>query len=481
MKKCRRLIIKFNVFLVIGLTLPSLLVAAPLQDPIRIDSGLVAGTVIGDADKPVRIYRGIPYAAPPVGALRWKETQAVEPWQGVLEATEFGPWAAQRYPSPAVFEVKSDADMSEDSLSLNVLTPAKDANEKLPVMVWLHGGRLDILSGNMLRYNTPELPATGAIVVTVNHRLGPFGYLAHPWLSEESPYSSSGHYGNLDIIAALHWVHTNIAAFGGDRERVTVFGQSGGGRKVNFLMTSPLVPDGYMHRAISMSSSIDSISRKEAEQHGLALTEELGVKSPAELRATPWRDIIAAAEKIGWTGKMVEDGWALEEPITQSFAEGNQKDIPFMIGMVKTEDAGHFNVPVQLLPTIAQKDSPVYAYTFSAVPTGWKKQGVTGWHAIDMSYLFGDPKQSFENAKPEYVRAYPMQQGAQQVDPEFTAADAKFAETFKQLWVQFAATGNPSIEGVLNWPAYTAKSEKYLELDKKLEIKSGYSKLQHGE
>ncbi|MEX1032621.1 MAG: carboxylesterase family protein [Cellvibrionaceae bacterium] len=477
MKNYQQLLPQFTIFLIAALFLSCASIAAPLQDPIRTESGYVAGTAVDG----VRIYRGIPYGTPPVGELRWKEPQPVAPWQGVRDATEFSPWAAQSYPTPAVFEVKTDSDMSEDSLYLNVLTPAENSEQKLPVMVWLHGGGLDILSGNMLRYNTPDLPATGAVVVTVNHRLGPFGYLAHPWLSEESPYNASGHYGNLDLMLALHWVQNNIAAFGGDPKRVTIFGQSGGGRKVNFLMTSPLLPEGYFHRAISMSSSIDSISKDEAEQRGLALTEELGVSSISELRATPWRDIVAAAEKVGWRGQMVVDGWALPQPITEIFAEGRQRDVPFMIGMVKTEDAGHFNVPVQLLPTIKPGNSPVYAYTFTAVPAGWKEQGVTGWHAIDMTYIFGDPKDSFENAKPEYVRAYPMRQGAQGADPGFTAADVRFGENFKKIWVQFAATGNPSVKGVVDWPPYTADREKYLELDQDLEIKTGYSKLRHGQ
>jgi para-nitrobenzyl esterase len=369
--------------------------------------------------------------------------------------------------------------MSEDCLHLNVLTPAASQRDRLPVLVWFHGGGLDILSGNMARYNTPDLAQAGAVVVTISHRLNAFGYLAHPWLNAESPHKSSGHYGNLDLIAALQWVQENIAAFGGDPQRVTIFGQSGGGRKVNFMMASPIVPSGLFQRAISMSSSINTIAKEQAEKNGAALIEALGVKSLAELRAKPWREIVAAAAKTRFSGQLVEDGWALTEPVTQSFADGDQKDVPFMIGMVLTEDAGHFNVPVRLLPTIKQRRSPVYAYAFTAVPAGWRKDGVTGWHAIDMAYLFGSAKENFENAKPEYFRAYAQTQGAKNKDPGLTTADLKFAQRFQQIWVQFAATANPSLPRVLDWPAYRAETDRYVELDVPLAVKSGYSKLQH--
>ncbi len=452
---------------------------AQLSNPIKTDSGYIAGTVIGAAEKPVSIFRGIPYAAPPIDNLRWRPPQPVEPWEGIREATSMSPWAAQRYPSPAVFEVATDKDMSEDSLYLNVLTPATKPNEKLPVMVWLHGGRLDILSGNMARYNSPELAAQGTVLVNINHRLNAFGYLAHPWLSEESSHNASGDYGMLDIIAALEWVQKNIAQFGGDPANVTIFGQSGGGRKVNWLMTSPLVPKGLFHRAISMSSSIDSVTLYTAEADGKRLIEKLGVKSLTELRAVPWREIVQAAEDIGFRGRVVETGYSLPEPITTRFSKGLQQDVPFMIGMVLTEDAGHFNVPVNLLPIIQQGKSPVYAYTFRAVPNGWKQDGVSGWHAIDMAYLFGDAYNNFTHAKPEYFRAYAARQGAQDKDPKMTEADRKFASDFQKMWVQFAKTGNPNIEGLSNWPTYNAQGDQYIELDNGFTVKQGYSKLVH--
>lgn len=456
-------------------------IAMALEDPVKIDSGYIAGTMAGDPANPVRIYRGIPYAAPPVGELRWKPPQPVESWQGIREVTKLTPWAAQRYPSVPVFEVATDDDMSEDCLYLNVLTPAKGADDKLPVMVWLHGGGLDILSGNMLRYNEPDLAARGAVVVNVNHRLNVFGFLAHPWLRAESPHNASGDYGMLDIVAALEWVQRNIARFGGDPKRVTIFGQSGGGRKVNWLMVSPIVRDGLFHRAIPMSGSIRSVPNDEAEAMGIRLVEELGVNNLKELRAVPWRELVATAGKVQFSGRLVENGYSLLEPITTSFAKGLQKDVPYMIGMVKTEDEGHFNVPVDLLPNMKQRSAPVYAYTFTAVPAGWKKDGVTGWHAIDMAYLFGNAYENFTYAKPEYFRAYARRQGARNKDPGMTDADIAFARNFQNLWVQFARTGDPGIDGLVDWPAWDPEGDYYLELDNPLEVKQGYAELVHGE
>jgi len=203
------------------------------------------------------------------------------------------------------------------------------------------------------------------------------------------------------------------------------------------------------------------------------------VNSLAELRAVPWRELVAAAQETGFRGRLVQNGHSLREPITTTFAKGQQKDVPFMMGMVKTEDAGHFNVPVDLLPNMQQRSAPVYAYTFTAVPAGWKKDGVTGWHAIDMAYIFGDAKENFTHAKPEYFRAYAARQGADNKDPQMTPADIEFANNFQKIWVQFAKTGNPSIEGVVQWPAYNPATDYYLELDNPLEVKQGYSKLEH--
>jgi para-nitrobenzyl esterase len=271
-----------------------------LVDPIKIDTGYVSGTVIGDVGKEVRIYRGIPYAAPPVGDLRWKPPQPADSWPGIRECTAFG----NSSPQPMAVTDMRDMPKSEDCLYLNVLTPAKAASDNLPVMVWLHGGGYTMGSASMPPYGSPRLPQNGVVLVTANMRLGPLGLLAHPLLSQESPEGVSGNYMFFDMIAALEWVQRNIAAFGGNAGNVTIFGESGGGGKVDCLMSSPLA-GGLFHRAIYESGAAGSlmpgIPMKDLESKGEKLFAKLGVDKGADpleaARAVP-PDKIFEAETI---------------------------------------------------------------------------------------------------------------------------------------------------------------------------------------
>jgi para-nitrobenzyl esterase len=274
---------------------------ALLPDPIKTDAGYLSGTTIGEVGKEVRIYRGIPYAAPPVNELRWKPPQPVTPWKGIKECAKFGPYATQyTWTGPWMGELQ-EAGMSEDCLHLNVLTPAKTAKDKLPVIVYLHDGGLDAGSGNRPLYNNPYLPQHGIVMVTVSHRIGAMGFFAHPGLSAESPNHATGNYGMLDVVTALKWVQQNIAAFGGDPGRITIMGQSGGGTKVMWLLTSPLAK-GLFHRAIIEGgiSGADGVSglkrdvhtQAEAEAQGEKIAAKLGAKDIAELRAISWQEIL---------------------------------------------------------------------------------------------------------------------------------------------------------------------------------------------
>ena len=211
-------------------TTPAATESNVLLDPIKLDAGYVSGTMVGDPGKEVRVYRGIPYAAPPVGDLRWKAPQPVVPWSGIREATVFGSMCPQNRASWV------SGNMGEDCLTLNVFTPAKKTDEKLPVMVWLHGGGFAVGTANSPPYTWPSLPQHGVVMVGVNHRLGAIGLLALPQLSAESPEGVSGNYLFLDLIASLKWVQANIAAFGGDANNVTVFGESGGGGKTDAMV-----------------------------------------------------------------------------------------------------------------------------------------------------------------------------------------------------------------------------------------------------
>src|SRR5690554_5807645 len=240
-------------------------------------------------------FLGIPYAKPPIGELRWREPEPPESWSGVREAVA---WADQSAQDMALERI-NEGGMSEDSLYLNVTAP-KDA-EDLPVMVWFHGGSFAILSANSNQYNNPAGPTDrGVVLVTVNHRLGPFGYIAHPLLTAESEYGGSGNYGQMDLVMALKWVQDNIAEFGGDPDNVTLFGQSGGGGKAYSLLNSPQAV-GLFHKAIVQSdaSPLDTTgepgdSLAVSEAIGSALFDRAGVTSLEEARALPWTAFVQA-------------------------------------------------------------------------------------------------------------------------------------------------------------------------------------------
>src|SRR4030042_549349 len=229
------------VFLLAGITLSGcekkaeVIMPEVLSCPLRIDTGYISGTVIGDVDNHIKAYRGIPYAAPPVGDLRWKPPQPAAPWEEIRQCTEFS-----KSPPQAAMAGLPPSPQSEDCLYLNVMTPAKTVGESLPVMVWLHGGGYSSGSGTDLLSNLYRLPQHGVVVVTVSMRLDTLRLLAHPLLTAESPNNSSGNHMFLDMIAALEWIKRNISVFGGNPDNVTIFGESGGGSKVSTLMASPL-------------------------------------------------------------------------------------------------------------------------------------------------------------------------------------------------------------------------------------------------
>lgn len=257
---------------------------------IKLDTGYITGTVVSQTGREVYIYKGIPYAAPPIGELRWKPPQPAASWSGVRACTEFSVQAAQ-YPDVNAPDAGKKVQSSEDCLYLNVLTPTEKTTDKLPVMVWLHGGGLRYGNGNFALSVNLGLPLHGVVQVNINHRLGVMGLLAHSLLTAESPQYSSGDYMFLDMIAALQWVKRNIAAFGGDPANVTIFGESGGGLKVAALMASPLA-NGLFQRAIIESGGryFDTVPLDEMEGFGEKLFRKLGVAKE--------KDPLAAVRKL---------------------------------------------------------------------------------------------------------------------------------------------------------------------------------------
>src|SRR5262249_29454974 len=283
------------ILLAVGLVFAFSGLALSANDTVRVDGGLISGSVVDG----VRSYKGIPFAAPPVGELRWKVPQPVAAWEGVRECNDFGSDCPQApYPQSSVY-YSAPRKQSEDCLCLNVWTAAK-AGEKRPVMVWIHGGALTRGSGATRAYDGTALAKKGVVLVTVNYRLGPLGYLAHSELTAESPNHSSGNYGVLDQVAALKWVQKNIAAFGGDPSRVTIFGESAGSWSVNVLVGTP-VAKGLFHRAIGESGGQfgpmmylkeDHDKLLSAEKVGAAFAKAAGADSIKALRALPADKII---------------------------------------------------------------------------------------------------------------------------------------------------------------------------------------------
>jgi para-nitrobenzyl esterase len=465
------------------------------MNKVRLDTGYISGTVLGEPGKEVYTYRGIPYAAPPVGDLRWKPPQPAASWSGVRECTVYSMQPAQ-FPD-VNFPGEKKIPSSEDCLYLNVLTPAKKAAEKLPVMVWFHGGGLRYGSGNWSLYNGPGLPRHGVVLVTVNSRLGVTGLFTHPRLSRESPEGVSGNYMFLDLIASLRWVKRNIAAFGGDPNNVTIFGESGGGSKVIGLMASPLAK-GLFHRAICESggSSLQPVPLEDLEAFGERLFARLGVSGKedplAAARALSWEEIIEAdqamnvemGEQYVFMGvwNIALDGWFMPDSPPNIFKAGKQNPVHYILlaNMGELTGPGFLVAPqmvtgyVNLLSGAGQAGVKGYAGIFDQVPYNWRREGGVASHAMEIHFVFGalDDAEAWKALFFLYARA-----GAKTPAPLITDADRRVSGAMMQMWAQFARTGDPSVEGLVTWPAWEKATDRYLYIVEPLQVKSGYSEV----
>ena len=464
------------------------------MDAVKTDSGYVSGMVAGEPDKPIYVYNGIPFAAPPVGTLRWRPPQPVEKWTGIRQCTTFGSAAPQQIrPSSAEFNLPQ----GEDCLYLNVLTPAKKAEDKLPVMVWMHGGGYFAGSGNEPLFNNTRLPQHGIVLVNVNMRLGVLGLLAHSLLSKESPKGVSGNYLFLDMIAALKWVQKNIAAFGGNPDNVTIFGESGGGAKVATLLATPLAK-GLFHRAICESGSACSPiapgkKLKEIEAAGQELFVKLGVDKEqdplAAARAVPWQKIIEADAEITpmanppvglWDGAV--DGWVLPDTAANIFQAGQQN----VASLITCANLGELTGPGMLvmpwiipayskmLSSQRKAGAKVFACIFDQVPDSWRREGCVSSHAIELPYVFGNV-----DIPQNWIGLYRVvgPAGAKTETPKISDADLKTSELMMKMWSQFARTGDPNVVGLTDWPAWEPDKDQYLYVTEWPQIKSGFSKV----
>ncbi len=434
-------------------------------DPARVATA--TGLVEGMLDGAVGCFLGIPFARPPIGELRWCPPEPVEPWEGVRSARAFGNPPMQYVDAiPVIHERKPTP--SEDCLYLNVWRPARRSATGLPVMVWFHGGAFVVGSGSAAEFDGRRLAMAGVVVVTVNYRLGPFGFFAHPALAAQSPTGSTGNYGLLDQRAALQWVQENIAAFGGDPANVTIFGESAGGISVSCHVASPQ-SQGLFAKAISQSATWFTIPHGIPDAHtapDLAaadaerLARRLGCGKEGriidDLRSVSAQDLLEATAGHPLFAPVV-DGWFLPEDPASLFAAGRVRQVPYLLGWNADEGsrfaeggrggeaALDFARRAAVDPVLAvarAMGSPVYLYNFNRVPSTDLASQFGAYHGLEVPYVFGN---------------LPAAEG-------YDSSDERLSATMIAYWTQFAATGDPNAEGLAPWPRYTVESGACLEL-----------------
>ena len=481
--------------------------ASALGKPVQLESGLVRGEVVEGTT--VQVFRGIPYAAPPIGDLRWREPTAVASWEGVRSATEFGNICHQG-PALAAMIRQDLPTRSEDCLYLNVWTGALGSETKQPVMVWIHGGGLTLGWGHQRGYDGTHLAEQGVVLVSINYRLGALGFLAHPLLNDEA--GVSGNYGLKDQIAALEWVQRNIDAFGGDPNNVTIFGESAGGTSVHALIASPR-SKGLVHRGIAQSPWVtgsnyahlhkDQPTVGSATENGRQWidTHFDGVDSLAKLRALGAEDVFAAQE-AGYAVAVTVDGDFMPRHAADVYKRGEQLDVPVIAGTntdegtifqgmlpfntpedfsaaMQEQFGDHASTILDLYPAkdarslLAAKNQLItdtwFLQNTRNMLAGMAKVSSNGWqyhfsrrspqapmlgafHGMEIAYAFGN------------------------LDAEASAEDQALSDAMTRYWVQFAKTGNPNVEGLPVWPAYDPETDQHLELGDEIKAGAGYRK-----
>ena len=475
---------------------------ATTRRTVRIDTGFISGQTNSDG---VTSFLGIPFAAPPLGNLRWRPPQPAGPWKGTRRADHFGASCMQdemgvRLPWSRGFMTQGP--ISEDCLYLNVWTVSPASSQRMPVMFWIYGGGFSEGSSAVAVYNGANLARNGVVVVTINYRVGPLGFLAHPGLTAESQQHSSGNYGLLDQIAALNWVHRNIAAFGGDPSNVTIFGQSAGAGSVAILMTSALAKGFFVHAITQSGLGFFRGPRPrktlvEAEQQGVKYAEGLGAHSLAQLRALPATDFAKPIPGLprGLSGFSTNlDNWVVTNnipshqvplingmvsndigiadygdgrtspPVTleayktqmktlcgdevatclKLYPANNEKEAADSLVTARRDRA---RVSIYLWATDRAKRGSVYTYYFDH-PEPWPQYPLFGaFHTSEVPYIFQTLKMLHRDWRPE---------------------DFKVSREVSSYWTNFARSGNPNGEGLPHWPEFKADSQNTMELGSRM-------------
>ena len=482
------------------------------EDPVSVDGGAVSGKVL---ESGVRAYFGVPFAAPPVRELRWREPQPVESWKGLYHADRKAPECIQVLRRHDINHYFGEEATSEDCLYLNIwASGSAKPGARLPVIVYVYGGGFTLGSSGMAMYEGENLAKKGAVFVNFNYRVGALGFLAHPELTAESPHHASGDYGFLDQIAALQWIKHNIAKFGGDPDNVTISGQSAGSASVSALEASPLAKGLFQHGfAMSLSFFDDRLALPklaDAEKTGLEVQKALGAASIADMRAIPADKILALQKdcQLGCAGTVavspVIDGYFLPDAVPVVFAAGHQNDVPTVVGFTRDESSNKLKTAANLDAYLAAADElygnrtskflalyPAHddaeaklmgntAAREALVETGTRKwalaERATG-KAPFYVYMFSrvhpfvaDPK-LFDH--PQTIGAYHTSDVPYWFETQdalnlfrttrnWTPYDRDLADKMSDCLIGFARTGNPSTDTVA-WPAWKQDSEQYVE------------------
>lgn len=428
------------------------------ENPVlTVEGGQLRG--VETTSEGVIAYKGIPYAAPPVGDLRWREPQPVKPWKGVKTADSFGPASVQAdQPVGSFYQKeffwKGDPLRSEDCLYLNIWTPAAGKPDAgLPVAMWIHGGAYVQGYGHEIEFDGEEFAKRGVILVTVNYRLGVLGFMAHPLLTEESPHGVSGNYGILDQREALGWLRRNIARFGGDPDNITVFGQSAGAGSVQCLLASPLCRGMIAKAAIQSGGGLRGLDSREnsladAEASGRAFLDFAGFETLEAMRACPAEKLCSlAVEYNAQTGKAVRltpnvDGYLLNDHFTGTAMAGGLPDIPYLVGSV----AGDSESLKESIPDFgalleAQGRRPAYLYSFSRALPG---DDAGAFHSSELWYLFGTLGRSWR---------------------PFSETDRELSVRMTDYWTNFIKTGDPNGGNLPVWKPYMQACPSIQQLD----------------
>ncbi|HXR47457.1 MAG TPA: carboxylesterase family protein [Candidatus Limnocylindrales bacterium] len=458
--------------------------------PVRVQQGLVQGT----SEDGLTVYKGIPFAAPPVGDLRWRSPQPAAKWDGVLQATKFAPGPIQSARPPS--------GMSEDCLYLNVWTPAKSAKDRIPVLVWIYGGGFSSGATSDPMFNGTKLAQKGVVLVSIAYRVGQLGFLAHPELSAETTNHVSGNYGLLDQIAGLQWVQKNIATFGGDPKKVTIFGESVGGISVSMLCASPLAK-GLFQGAISESGGSfgpprpttfpgENLKRlADAERGGEAYAKSAGVSFLAELRKIA-PDKLPAGRGLGMAWPII-DGWVIPDDQYKLYTAGKYNDTPILVGYNSDEGASFSppRSPEDYITNVITRYGPFADKLMKAYPVGSNtvpktardlaRDAAFGWHTWTWARLQSQASKSkvfyyYFDQHPEYPEGSPRAgygspHGSEVTyvfehlnpkNPQIKPADLEISDAMSIYWVNFAKHGEPNGKGVPKWPAFSNRKPQVM-------------------